>query len=51
VPEVARGLRGVEVLEAVGSAEAKEVLRELAGGLSDADLTVEAKAALERLGK
>jgi hypothetical protein len=51
VPEVARGLRGVEVLEAIGSAEAKAVLQELAKGVPEAELTVEAKAALERLGK
>jgi hypothetical protein len=51
VPEVARGLRGVEVLESVGSATAKEVLQALARGMPEAELTVEAKAALGRLGK
>ena len=51
VPEMARGLRGVEVLEGIGSAAAKDVLRELAKGVPDAELTVEAKAALARLGK
>jgi len=51
VPEVARGLRGVEVLETIGSAEAREVLRGLTKGVPEAELTVEAKAALERLGK
>ncbi len=50
-PEVARGLRGVEVLERIGSADAREVLRGLAKGVPEAELTVEAKAALERLGK
>jgi WD40 repeat protein len=51
VPERARGLRAVEVLEAVGSAEAKAVLQGLADGVAEAELTVEAKAALARLGK
>jgi hypothetical protein len=51
VPEAARGSRGVEVLEAIGSAEAKAVLQWLAKGVPEAELTVEARAALERLGK
>jgi WD40 repeat protein len=48
-PEAVRGLRAVEVLEQVGSAEAIQVLRALAGGAADARLTREAKASLERL--
>jgi hypothetical protein len=51
VPEEAQGLRGVEVLEAIGSAAAKEALQELARGVPDAELTNEAKAALARLGR
>jgi hypothetical protein len=39
----------VELLEHVGTAEAKELLRELAKGSPDARLTREAKAALDRL--
>jgi WD40 repeat protein len=50
-PEQVRALRAVEVLEHLGSAEAKEVLRELAKGTADARLTREAKAALDRLAK
>jgi WD40 repeat protein len=43
-----REVRAVEVLEAVGSAEALAVLRQLAGGAAEARLTREARAALER---
>jgi hypothetical protein len=42
-------IRAVEVLERVGSAEAKDVLRGLAKGDESARLTQEARAALERL--
>jgi hypothetical protein len=49
VAEVARSLRGVEVLEAIGTAEAKDVLQGLAKGAPEAELTIEAKAALARL--
>jgi hypothetical protein len=51
VPEVVRGLRGVEVLETIGTAAAREVLQGLAKGVAEAELTVEAKAALERLAR
>jgi hypothetical protein len=43
-------LRGVEVLERIGSTEARRLLRELAGGTVAARLTREAAAALRRLG-
>jgi hypothetical protein len=49
--EVLRGVRGVEVLERIGTPEAQEVLEMLAGGAPEARLTREAKAALERLAK
>ncbi|MBX9624703.1 MAG: PQQ-binding-like beta-propeller repeat protein, partial [Gemmataceae bacterium] len=42
--------RAVEVLEAAGSAEAKAVLKGLAGGAAGAAVTREAKSALARLG-
>jgi WD40 repeat protein len=46
-----RPLRALEVLEQVGTPEARALLRGLAGGAPDAELTREAKAALERLGE
>ena len=39
------------VLEAIGSAEAKQLLESLANGAPEANLTREAKAALERLAR
>jgi RNA polymerase sigma factor (sigma-70 family) len=48
-PERLRTLRAVEVLEQIGTAEAREVLGVLARGTPGAWLTQEAKAALERL--
>ena len=50
-PETLRGLRAVEVLELIGTAEAKEVLELLARGLAEARLTQEASASLGRLGQ
>lgn len=44
-----RELRAVEVLEAVGTAPAQELLRQLAGGAPGARLTREASAAVQRL--
>jgi WD40 repeat protein len=44
-----RELRAVEVLERIGDRDSREVLRSLAKGVSDARLTLEAKAALRRL--
>lgn len=46
-----RDLRAVEVLEHIGTAEARQVLRTLADGAEYARLTREAKASLERLDK
>jgi WD40 repeat protein len=44
-----RLLRAVEVLEHIATPEARQLLQKLASGASDARLTREAKAALERL--
>jgi RNA polymerase sigma factor (sigma-70 family) len=44
-----QGLRAVEVLEQIGSPEARAVLETLSGGAPEARLTQEAKASLERL--
>lgn len=46
-----RSLRAIEVLEMVGTAEARELLKDLATGASGARLTEQSKAALERLMK
>jgi hypothetical protein len=43
--------RAMEVLESIGSAEARGVLRAMAGGAVEAWLTVDARAALARLEK
>ncbi len=49
--EALRSLRAVAVLEHIGTAEAQEVLKTLAKGTPEAQLTQEAKASLERLAK
>jgi WD domain, G-beta repeat len=49
-PYELRCVRGVAALEAIGSAEAKELLAELAKGKADEVLTREAAAALRRAG-
>jgi hypothetical protein len=49
-PEDARGLRAVAVLRLAGTAEATRLLKELAGGVERARLTIEARAALEASG-
>jgi WD40 repeat protein len=49
LPEERRGLRAVEVLEQIGTAEARQLLTALAKGLPEARLTQEAKASLKRL--
>jgi WD40 repeat protein len=49
--EVVRPLRAVEVLERLGTPEAKKVLEALAKGQAEAPLTVAAKEALGRLGR
>jgi hypothetical protein len=46
-----RGMRAVEVLERIGSAEARQILVKLAAGAPTARLTREAKGSLERLTK
>jgi hypothetical protein len=46
-----RSVRAVRVLEAVGIAEARKLLEELAEGANESPLTVQARAALGRLGK
>jgi hypothetical protein len=48
-PQQLRALRAVEVLEAIGTPEARRVLAMLAGGTARARLSVEAKEALGRL--
>ena len=50
-PELLRPLRAVEVLERVGTPEARDVLAGLAKGLPGARLTREARASLDRLAK
>jgi hypothetical protein len=49
--EPLRQLRAVEVLERIGSADARKLLSELASGAPDAITTREAKQALERIGR
>jgi WD40 repeat protein len=44
-----RALRAVEILERIGTREARAVLERLAGGLPDADLTRHAQGSLRRL--
>jgi hypothetical protein len=50
-PKVARHVRAIEILERIGTPEAREVLEKLACGAADARPTQEAKASLERLAK
>ncbi|MHB8736877.1 MAG: hypothetical protein ACYC6M_16360, partial [Terriglobales bacterium] len=50
-PEGLRGLRALEVLEHIGTADARQVLESLAKGAAETRLTREAKASLERLAK
>jgi WD40 repeat protein len=50
-PEQVQALRAVEVLERIGTPEARAVLHDLAQGAPKARLTQEAKASLERLAK
>jgi RNA polymerase sigma factor (sigma-70 family) len=48
-PERMYGLRAVEVLERIGSPDARRVLETLAGGVPEARLMQEAKTSLQRL--
>jgi HEAT repeat protein len=48
-PEQLRRLRAVEILELLGTPEARKLLQRLADGAPKARLTQEAKASLERL--
>lgn len=50
-PEQLRATRALTVLERIGDAEARKLLEELAAGAPEAPLTVQAKAALSRLGE
>jgi hypothetical protein len=50
-PERLRAVRSIEVLEQTGTAEARQVLEALAKGAAEAETTIEAKAALERLAR
>ncbi|MCI0464171.1 MAG: WD40 repeat domain-containing protein [Gemmataceae bacterium] len=50
-PSHLRAVRGVEVLEHIGTPEARRLLEELAGGEPQALLTMEARATLGRLGR
>jgi hypothetical protein len=47
--ELLRSLRAIEVLEMIGTAEAKAVLRDLARGATGASVTRAAKEALDRM--
>jgi hypothetical protein len=44
-----RPLRAVEVLERIGTSEARDIIKKLAAGKPEALLTEAAKAALERM--
>jgi hypothetical protein len=44
-----REVRAVELLESIGTEEARRLLQTLAGGIDEAELTREAKASLARL--
>jgi hypothetical protein len=46
-----REVRSVELLEGIGSAEARRLLQTLAGGIKEAELTQQAKASLARLAR
>jgi hypothetical protein len=47
--DVLRGLRSIWLLERIGTPEARKLLEKMAGGATGSRVTIEAKAALERL--
>lgn len=49
--EALRSIRSVEVLERIGTAEARAIIERLAFGARDARLTMEAQAALKRMSR
>ncbi len=49
--EYLRQLRAIEVLECIGTAEARRVLEAISQGATEARLTQEAQAALQRLAR
>jgi hypothetical protein len=49
--ETLRAIRALQVLERIGTAEARDVLKSLGTGLADARQTQEAKAALARMAR
>jgi RNA polymerase sigma factor (sigma-70 family) len=48
-PELRRQLRSMEVLELIGTAEARELIRDVAAGVPQARLTRDARAAADRM--
>jgi hypothetical protein len=48
-PETLQAIRAVEVLEGIGTPDARQLLEALAEGAPEASLTLKAKAALGRL--
>jgi WD40 repeat protein len=48
-PGMVRPIRAVELLERIGTPEARQALQALAGGAAEASLTLQAQAALRRL--
>lgn len=50
-PERLQTLRAIEVLEGIGTLEAKAILQKLAGGSPETEQAKEAKASIQRLGK
>jgi hypothetical protein len=49
--ELLQAMRAVELLERIGTLEARQVLEHLAKGVAGARLTEEAQASLERLAR
>jgi hypothetical protein len=50
-PDLLRGLRALEVLERIGTSEARKVVQRIASGASDAIVTQDAKETLARMPK